>query len=272
MSDITVSITGLGNVGKQVCFMLIDSTQHVKINIVENDLSKYGFFLDLAHAAEFNANIQLHWNNHEMLKTSDFIFHTAGGNVPQKDSRDSVIKKSIKICEKIFSGIVYNASTKIIVLSNPVEQVCEWMVNVADAQSIFSTGTLLDTQRLRYFSNASAKEKKNIWVGGTHNSEMTFYFNNEYKLETDELKQRTILAAKEIKSTVGHTAFGVAYCAVKIYKALSNLDPFYGPLCLMPTNKERRTYNLPNQFRSYLVQVNKDGKVSIDFKNSGVIN
>lgn len=94
----TITLLGLGNIGKQICSSLI-AMKHFSftINIIELSNEPFGAFLDLEHAAVLYPNHNLPWNNQELLNQSDYIFHCAGGSIPKEKSRLEITEKSILI-------------------------------------------------------------------------------------------------------------------------------------------------------------------------------
>lgn len=233
----TITIVGSGNVGATIAYgLLADSNNNFVINFIEIDQAlKRGRYLDLVNANVYK-NHSLHWNDFDLFSNSDFIFHTAGGNIALNADRESVFEESKYIIEQIYKGIKFKSICFFIVISNPVEIMCSILnkvLNYTHANQILGTGTMLDSIRFdRYIAEATNTDIKKIEtkIIGEHgeglilleqHSTIDNYFYSEIDIAIiDDCMIKTKSTAKEIKQIEGHTKYGVANCALFIMNSL----------------------------------------------------
>ena len=238
--EMTLSILGLGNIGKQVLASLLSLKQYrFIINIVEISDECKGAFLDFQHAAELSPHT-LMYNSTDHFNQSDYIFHCAGASVPKGKSRLYTTNSTIEITEAIFANYTPQREARIIVIANPVEIISHvtHQVTGLPAHCVIGTGTLLDSLRMNHYTKASHPhlEAVDFVLLGEHGSSV--FVSDQlstingapqtHSLSEEELEQLLIEvkgAAHKIKATQGATIYGVTFCAIKMFEDLLQDTP-----------------------------------------------
>ncbi len=251
MNTKIITLTGLGNVGSTILNILVHNIKEKTIiNVLDPSFEVEGSFLDLAQAAMLNDQIELIWNDESLIHRSDYIFHTAGASVPQGKSRSAVATRSIEMVHEIFQPFRGKKQPLIIVISNPVEIVAYhiWKATGLPSERIISTGTLLDSIRLKYYLSQYFRVPSGsveTLVLGEHGEAMVPVLTQTH-FSKENIKDKNIRlnllfdafmatrqAAQKIKATQGATMYGVAGCAYKIYEQLNSEEEVTLPLTVM---------------------------------------
>lgn len=234
--ELIVTIIGFGNVGKIIGALLLPYKDYrFTINIIDTDPNVFGAILDLEHGKQLYENHRVSHNSKELLNTSDFIFHCAGGSVPLGGNRLAVCQSSIEITEAIFKNFKPTKKPFIIVVANPVEIITFMTQKITGLpkENVIGTGTFLDSIRMNYVvkktdlgitsvdaillgehgTTAFLSEQLSTVNGLPFNS----LFNND---TLEELMMQVKTSAQEIKKTQKATIYGVSYCAMQIFESL----------------------------------------------------
>lgn len=279
----TITLLGLGNIGKQVCSSLIAMKYFsFTINIIELSNEPSGAFLDLEHAAVLYPNHNLSWNNQELLNQSDYVFHCAGGSIPKGKSRLEVTEKSILITEQVFKDFKPLKSCKIIVISNPVDLISfiTQKVTGIPSHNIIGVGTFLDSIRMNDYVKKALPKQNNIncILLGEHGetafvSHQLSKMNNRainLTLEQEQvalLLEKTKGAAKEIKQTEEATIYGISLCAIRIFESLLEEKETKVPVSTEMPDWLCKVLNTEKIFLSLYAKINQDGvKVCEDYQ------
>lgn len=231
--EIFVSVFGLGNVGATILAMLLSRKDyHFKINVIDPSPDIIGRLTDLEHANCANDH-KIMINQYQLVEDCHFIFHTAGGKVPQGGKRIDVLNESIEITKDVFSKIKLGKKTYVIVVTNPVEIITNYIIKnfpTHNSYQILGTGTLLD--KWRYEKNIAKKANVNVsevkgMVIGEHGQNAIFIDEHSFvsrkpikkvfsDSEIEEIKQKTLNEANFIKSYEGASKYGPSMAAIRI--------------------------------------------------------
>lgn len=243
--NLTITILGFGNIGKQICTSLLAMEDHAfVINVIEVSTQVEGAYIDFEHARELFPAHQIVLNNERAFNESDFVFHCAGASIPAGKSRLEVTNESICITEEIFKEFKPKKDCKIIVISNPVEIISHVTQKITGlpATNIVGTGTYLDSIRMDHYvrKNFPSIVNPNLVLLGEHGTTVFMSqqlsrineTNVEQVLRAEQIESLLDLtkgAAKKIKETQTATIYAVSFCAIHIFKALLKEEKSYIP-------------------------------------------
>ncbi len=248
-TPITLSVIGLGNIGRAVVLSLINcESRTYHINLVDLPESAEGSVLDFAQGIEFSSPHKITFNSETAFQKSTFIFHCAGVGVKPGASRLTTTNDNVMITRSIFEKYTPSKHAKIIVISNPVDVISyyTWKYSSLPSHQVIGTGTHLDTARLNYYIRQVVGNDKSVnnQMLGEHGESIVWakshsyidgvsvneYFSSEQqaKFESD-----VIQTASRIKQTQGATIYAVTLCAIDIMEAMLNpTDKIYNVSCL----------------------------------------
>ena len=247
----SICIIGLGETGVTIGALFNHHFSNNAIHVLDPSDSVAGRLLDLQHAGAYRNN-QFTWNDFSAAASADIIFYCAGFRNAKEGDRLSLAKKNKDLIKTIFDSFVPSESAKIIVVTNPVELITEWISEYFDGQRItVGTGTDLDTFRLKFLLAKRLNVlpfEVNVKVIGEHGDSMVPLYDSAMikgnkltsLLSRNELIQLTIdlkNSAKAIRKTEEATKFGVAQCAVEI------MNSFFGD--------QKREHIVSTQLASY---------------------
>lgn len=236
-----VTIIGLGETGATVAALLIEKVERININVIDPSEWVDGRLLDLQHAAAFKSTIILR-NDWSAAANADFLFFCAGVRNPKEGDRMDVVQENKALINAVFEKFSPKPSAAVIVLTNPVEAIAQWIYEYLDKKNIVvGTGTELDRLRLAYLMHLKSNvdySQIHAVVIGEHGSDMVAvfsqstvqgkkaaeYFNNE---ELEELHFELVNSAKSIRKTEEATKYGVAQCAIDIMISFMDGKPSY---------------------------------------------
>mgnify|MGYP001269469399 CR=1 FL=1 len=226
----TITIIGFGETGSLIGSLVNHGKQNIKINILDPDPDVEGKILDLKHAA-IPKNNEISLNDRNLFSKSQLIFYTAGVRGKAGSSRNQNAAENKAIIRQVFKGQKIKKSALIVTISNPVESIAMWIhKEINGGCTILSTGTLLDTYRLKTILSERFKMSQSFidtLVIGEHGSEMiplwsqtTIKNENISKLiDKDELQiiERELKnTATKIRQTQDATKYGVAETALVV--------------------------------------------------------
>lgn len=231
-------VIGLGETGESIALLLLQDPAINSIEILDPNPNIIGKYLDLSHAgASLNKKIVL--NPDQKDCNWDVIFFCAGSRNSPNADRLTKAKENKELISSIFSNYHLKDNILILVISNPIELMSAWINAYFEGKKIvFGTGTELDKQRLRsILAKKTNKEIGEIQIDaiGEHgtnliplyssarivNNEMNSYFSKE---DLDQITNEVKNMASLIRQTQDATKFGVAQCALNIWKAYNNED------------------------------------------------
>ena len=235
------TIIGLGETGATVAALLIEKVEGIIINVIDPSEWVDGRLLDLQHAAAFKSTTILR-NDWSAAANADFLFFCAGVRNPKEGDRMDVVQENKALINAVFENFVPKKGTVVIVLTNPVEAIAQWIHEYLDKKNIVvGTGTELDRLRLAYLMHLKSGvdySQIHAVVIGEHGSDMvavfsqsivqgkkaSVYFNNK---ELETLCFDLVNSAKTIRKTEEATKYGVAQCAIDIMVSFMDSKPNY---------------------------------------------
>lgn len=274
-------VIGLGETGVTIASLLASGFPNSELTIIDPADWISGRYLDVAHAASFS-NVHMYLNDSSKASEADFFFYCAGVRNEKGEDRLSVIERNKEIIPLAFDGIQPKTTAKIIVVTNPVELITQWIsIFFKEKITVVGTGTALDSFRLKYLM----EQKKNILsvisveVLGEHGASMVpvfsalkmdgeskaDFFTEEEKIE---LHQELVQSATIIRKTEEATKFGVAECAIYIVKAFLSKETIRIPVSIAMSKfwKEKLDFS-DDLFVSLSCQISENGISVIDEVN-----
>lgn len=149
-----VSIVGAGSVGTSLAYacMIRGSADEVALYDI-NEIKVDAEVQDLSHGTQFTSSSVSGGSHVDVVADSDVIVITAGAKQKPGQTRLDLAATNAGILESLMPQLVSRAPNALYVLvTNP----CDVLTVVAqrcsglDTRRVFSTGTLLDTSRLRW--------------------------------------------------------------------------------------------------------------------------
>ena len=236
-----VAIIGTGFVGSTAAFaMMLDGVVN-KISLIDIKKEKAeGEALDLCHGMQFTRSIKIvSGDSFELVADAEVIVICAGFAQKSGEKRTDLLEKNVKIFKEIIPKIVkYNKEAILLVISNPVDILTyvTWKLSGFDKCKIFSSGTVLDSARLRFllgqYFQVSPKDISAYVLGEHGESEFVWWskasigsvsldkFNGYSKKALNEIYLKVKNAAAEIISKKGMTNYSIGLVVSKIVRAI----------------------------------------------------
>ena len=214
-----IIIIGLGSVGSCLANLFINKEIEVdKIAILEKDnLIAKPVMLDLSsQLSEVKYVNEIVDANNEDLSNYDVAFYCFSANACL--SRKDYIQESVKICKNVTQKLIdQHFAGNIIIVSNPIDVLTTYVSkNYKDKfKNIVSTGTMLDTMRLK---SLLKENDKTIDLYGLHGNKAVVY-NSDISIDESCLSE-ALNMGETISKDGYHSCFGVALCAVKLFNFL----------------------------------------------------
>jgi len=203
-----IAIIGAGRVGSTTAYTILDLKLVNELLLV--DIRKdyvEGTRIDLQSAFPF-AKIKTEGK----IEDYDLIVMTAGfPRTPGIKSREDLFEKNKRVFDDVFSGKKFKKTTKIIVVTNPVEKLSEYLGKTTGLPNanIISFGNQLDSNRLKFIS-----QNKDAYVYGGHSEDMKMSKGFEkYENEVKGFSMKVI-------DTCGSTIFGPAKAIVDVVESI----------------------------------------------------
>lgn len=271
-----IGIIGLGNVGKNYCYSLINKKACDEIVLIDtNEEVLKGNYLDLLDSSILS-NIKIIIGEYSDLSDADLIVITAGKNQEKGESRLDLIshnKEIIKsICDNInetnFNGIV-------LVATNPLD-VCTYLVSKyinLPANKVIGSGAFLDTIRLKRILSKKYNTKNiKTFVIGEHGDSSVVVWSKTY------IDDKLINITKEEKSKIEDELHNVAYNIINLKGetsfGISTVLEYITSLILNKKSEEVIVSSIINNISiSNLFTINSDGVklVNIDLSEEELI-
>ncbi len=236
-----VAIIGTGFVGSTAAFaMMLDGVVN-KISLIDIKKEKAeGEALDLCHGMQFTRSTKIvAGDSFELVADAEVIILCAGFAQKPGESRTDLLEKNVKIFKEIIPKIVkHNKEAILLIVTNPVDILTyvTWKLSGFDKCKVFSSGTVLDTARLRFLLGQHFKvSPKDIsaYVLGEHGeSEFVWWskasiggvslnkFNGYSEKSLNEIYLKVKNAAAEIISKKGITNYSIGLVISKIVRAI----------------------------------------------------
>ena len=164
-----VSIIGAGAVGTSLAYALL--IQKVAGEVALYDLNKAKVeaeVLDLAHGSQFTSPSRVYGGDDlEVVRNSDVIVITAGAKQKPGQARLELAATNVAILKDLMPKLVHLAPDAIYLLvTNPCDVLAYAAVKFSGlpANRVFSSGTVLDSSRLRW----QLAERANVSVDSVH--------------------------------------------------------------------------------------------------------
>lgn len=205
-----ILIYGLGNVGRNLLFYL-SQNEKMEIGIISSDEAKCkAMILDLLPFTNNIKNV-----SKSDLSSFETLIVTAG--IKDESNRLIFIKNSKAMIDNILTD-VYKRGFKgnVIIVSNPTDVLSTYAyINHHDNfKNILSTGTLIDSLRLKMISG------RDIKLYGLHGKDCVSYFED---VNLDNLNEALDIGY-EIQKLGFNSSFGIV---LAIYKLMNYLDGDY---------------------------------------------
>jgi L-lactate dehydrogenase len=150
-----VAIVGIGSVGSTIAYTLMQSGVVSELVLIDRDEKKVeGEVCDLQQGIQFSSLSSLHGGtDFDLVKDARIIIITAGIAQSVGQSRDELLQKNVAIFSEIIPRIVsVNKDALLLIVTNPVDVMTTVALRLSglDSCTVFGTGTVLDSARLRY--------------------------------------------------------------------------------------------------------------------------
>lgn len=237
-----IIVVGLGNVGLAYVNNLINSVNLVdEVVLIDVDRNKMlGNAMDLSHAATTNnSKIKIKVGDYKDVFNADIVVITAGVNQDKNQSRLELINKNHDIIKDIVINVMKNGFDGLfIVATNPVDVMSYEVKRYSNLPGfkIIGTGTLLDTERLKYLLSQKINintENIHAYVLGEHGDSSFAVWSkstigmvpildavSKEDLEAIETEEKRL--AYTIINYKDNTCYGIGMCLLKITKAILN--------------------------------------------------
>ena len=256
-----VCIVGFGETGVTIASLINAQKSGVVFNVLDPSDHIRGRVMDLKHAI-VDRNNEFCLNNFKSAANADFLFYCAGVRNEKGADRTSVVKANKDIIHKVFDDFDLKNSCKIIVVTNPVELISQWISERFNHQlTVVGTGTGLDAVRLVSLISELLKvapKNVNTTVIGEHGSNMVPVYSStivnkraltEY-LNSDALSKLTSDlkgVATEIRKTEEATKFGVGQFAVSVMNSFLSKESTVIPLSIKCSKAYQETLDIEEE-------------------------
>ncbi len=149
-----VSIVGAGAVGTSIAYASLIRNSANVISLYDIAEQKVNAEVaDLSHGTQFTSSVVMGGPDISVLKNSNVVIITAGAKQHPGQTRLDLAATNAGILEKMMPQLVKQAPDALFILvTNPCDvlTVVAQKVSGLSASRVFSTGTMLDTSRLRW--------------------------------------------------------------------------------------------------------------------------
>lgn len=163
-----LSVIGAGSVGSSLAYAALIRSSASIVSLYDIAEQRVDAEVrDLAHGTQFTRSVVMGGANLEVVKDSSVVIITAGARQKPGQTRLELAAVNAHILEDLMPKLVEQAPNALyVIVTNP----CDVLTVVAQkasglpASRVFSTGTLLDSSRLRYLIS----ERTGIAQGNVH--------------------------------------------------------------------------------------------------------
>jgi len=236
-----VAIIGAGFVGSTTAYSLMLDGIVSEISLIDiNSEVAQGHVLDLNHCMQFTkiTNI-VGGSSFELVKDAQIVVICAGVAQKAGESRSDLLQANAKIISKIVPEVVkYNNKCILLVVTNPLDVMTylTWKLSGLSSCSVFGTGTVLDTARLRYFLGKQLQispkdivayvlgehgDSEFIWWSGANIAGIPLNKISSFdSASIPEIYKKTPSSSYYVKAKKGATYFAIAQVICKIIRAI----------------------------------------------------
>ncbi len=237
-----VVVVGCGNVGMAYINNLVNTKGLInELVLIDTNREKIlGEAMDLSHAAAvINSNIKIKAGTYADCFTADIVVICAGKNQDKGETRLDLVRNNNEIIKSIVKDVMQSGFNGVfLVATNPVDVMSYAVQKYSGLPSgkIIGTGTLLDTERLKYLLSQKIHintENIHAYVLGEHGDSsfavwskstigMVPILDTVSKDDLDAIEYEVKHLAYKIIDYKKETSYGVANCLLKITKAILN--------------------------------------------------
>ena len=240
-----VSIIGAGAVGTSTAYALLIKRIAGEVAIYDTNKSKVeAEVLDLAHGSQFTNPSRVYGGDDiEVVRNSDVIVITAGAKQQPGQTRLDLAATNVKILYDLMPKLVSLSPDAVFLLvTNPCDVLAYAAVQFSGlpANKVFSSGTVLDSSRLRWQlaerAGVSTESVHAMIVGEHGDSEFPLWSEakigpiklSEWKVgnrplhaeELDEIADNVKNAAYKVIEGKGATNYAIGLSAARIVEAV----------------------------------------------------
>ncbi len=240
-----VSIIGAGAVGTSTAYALLIKRIAGEVAIYDTNKAKVeAEVLDLAHGSQFTNPSRVYGGDDiEVVRNSDVIVITAGAKQQPGQTRLDLAATNVKILHDLMPKLVSLSPEAVFLLvTNPCDVLAYAAVQFSGlpANKVFSSGTVLDSSRLRWQlaerAGVSTESVHAMIVGEHGDSEFPLWSEakigpiklSEWKVgnralhpeELDEIADNVKNAAYKVIEGKGATNYAIGLSAARIVEAV----------------------------------------------------
>lgn len=239
MKHTKISIIGAGAVGSTIAYALMLKNSAAEISLIDVDeIRCRGEILDLSDALSFCGPSSIQSQTAKNAGKSDIIIIAAGKRQEPGQDRIALLHANKKIIKSILEEIQpLNKEAIVIMVTNPVDLLtlyAQEQINHPRSR-LFSSGTFLDTQRLRGLLSQKlqiAQQSIHAYILGEHGDTQFPAWScarvagiplHDFKFtqkELDMIATETRNKAYEIIKCKGATFYGIATCVAALCRTI----------------------------------------------------
>ena len=256
-----VSIIGAGAVGTSTAYALLIKRIAGEIAIYDTNKAKVeAEVLDLAHGSQFTNPARVYGGDDiEVVRNSDVIVITAGAKQQPGQTRLDLAATNVKILRELMPKLVdLSPDAVFLLVTNPCDVLAYAAVQFSGlpANKVFSSGTVLDSSRLRWQlaerAGVSTESVHAMIVGEHGDSEFPLWSEakigpiklSEWKVgnrafhtdELDEIAENVKNAAYKVIEGKGATNYAIGLSAARIVEAVLRDESVILPVSSVLTN------------------------------------
>ncbi len=240
-----VSIVGSGFVGATTAYTLAASGTVDEIVLIDLNKSKAeGDALDISHGIPLINSVNVYSGDYDDCKGSDIIIVSAGANSKPGETRLDLAHKNAEIFKQMIPKLLkINQDAVYLIVTNPVDILAYVTQKISNLPfgRVISSGTLLDSSRLRYLlslhCNIDARSIHGYMIGEHGDSELAAWSITNIagipfdrycsicdeacnKYIKSDIENKVRRAAYEIIEKKGATYYAVALAVKRIVEAI----------------------------------------------------
>ena len=244
-----ISIIGAGNVGMRYAYAAMIRGLAREMVIVDINRERLeGDVMDLSHGAPYVNPVRITAGDYPAIADSDIVVITAGRNQRPGQSRMDLVKDNVELYRAIIpQAMKYAPGAIFLTVTNPVDVLAyaAYRFSGKDPAKVMSSGTVLDTARLRYLLSAHCGVDASnvhayilgehgdsefpVWskamVGGVIFSEYCAFCGNARCRPEEELRgifEEVRSSAYQIIARKQETSYGIGLALARITQAIVN--------------------------------------------------
>lgn len=254
-----IAIIGAGAVGSTTAYTLILKNIPADILLVDaNEKRCYGEILDLQDVQSYHQSPGVFSASFQQARDAGIIIIAAGARQTVGQSRTDLLITNKNVVAEICAQLIpLRSDAIVIIVSNPVDVLTTHAQRLLQLPTnrIFSSGTLLDTQRLATAlcqKYGVAERSIQAYILGEHGDTQFPAWSNAHiagvplhdfesynQIELDAIAQKVSQRAYEIIACKGSTFFGVASCITTICQAI-----IYNQQLVLPVSCYQKEFDL----------------------------